>query len=155
MAITPTNPIAGSAQTGFTSPTYTITEDNPPNGHSEQWAITGIGGTQPSDVTASTVSVPFTVTVERPASFRAAPTLPTNGILGNVPRNVYKVRTRKGVIPVAGQAAQTMLIETKFSVPAGVDVADPDNMRAAVSAHVGLIDNLSASIGNLAVYGVL
>lgn len=155
MAISPTTTLPGSAQTGFTSPTFSLAPDLAPNGHSEQWVVYGKGGTQPSGVEVNSVSAPFTLTVQRPAQFRVAPIVPASGVMGNVPRNVYLVRTRKSVAPVSGQANQIMLIETKFSVPAGADVNDSDNVLAAYSAHFGLLEDQSSNLGQLAISGVL
>lgn len=155
MSFGPSSPCTGAPQTGLTSPTYTLSADVAPNSHSEQLAVTALGGTQ-TGVEAHSVSAPFTITMERPANFRqvGSPN-PVTGILGSVPRNVYTLRTRKGVVPLAGQAYQTMLIETKISVPAGADSADPESVRAALSAHAGVLWDDSAGIGDVLINGVL
>lgn len=155
MSFGPSSPLTGGAQTGLTSPTYTLTGDVAPNSHSEQLAVTALGGTQ-TGVTAHSVSSPFTLTAERPAQFKQLGTPnPTTGIVSNVGRNVFVIRTRKGVSPLAGQPIQVMLIETRISVPAGSDTADPANVRAALSAHIGCLSNQSAGIGDLCIDGVL
>lgn len=155
MSFGPSSPITGASQTGLTSPTYTIVADTPPNNHSEQYAVTTLGGTQ-TGVVAHSVSSPFTLTMERPAQFRVLGTPnPVTGIVANVPRNVYKVRTRKGVVPLSGQPVVPMMIETIISVPAGADVADPTSVRAALSAHIGLLNAESAGIGDTTIDGVL
>lgn len=155
MSFGPSSPLTGASQTGFTSPTYTFVSDTPPNSRSEQLAVTALGGTQGS-ATAHSVSSPFTLTMERPAQFKMlGQPNPVTGVVANVPRNVYVVRTRKGALPLAGQAAQTLLIETKISVPAGSDTADPDNIRAALSAHCGLLWDQSTGIGDTGIDGVL
>lgn len=150
-----TNPVTGASVTGLTSPTYTHTEDAAPNMHADQVAISTLGGTQGS-ATAHSVSSPFTVTVERPANLRqvGAPN-PISGVLGSVPSNVYKVRTRKGMVPLSGQAARIGVLESKFSIPAGADVASPDDIRAAISAHIGVLSDLSDDIATLGLTGIL
>lgn len=155
MSFAPTSPVTGLAQTGLTSPTYTIASDTPPNAHSKQYAVSALGGTQ-TGVNVHSVSSPFTITAERPAAFRqlGSPN-PVTGVISNVPRNVFVVRTRKGVSPLAGQPIQTMLIETRISVPAGADIADSINIRAALSAHLGSLSQVSSALGDVVLTGTL
>ena len=87
MSFTLTSPVTGGAQTGFTSPTYTIVSDTAPDNNGKQVAVSAIGGTQ-SGVTIHSVASPFTITFARPKSFKAAAPNPVNGRLSNVPRNV-------------------------------------------------------------------
>jgi hypothetical protein len=47
MSISVTSPITGGAQTGLTSPTYTVVTDTaPPGNPGKQVAVTALGGTQ-------------------------------------------------------------------------------------------------------------
>jgi hypothetical protein len=150
-----TSPITGAAQTGFTSPTYTHVADTPPNPNGKQFAVTALGGTQ-AGVIVHSVAAPFTVASFRPAVFRQlGKANPVTGVINNVLRNVYKTNTRKGVLPLAGQAYQTMLITTTVEIPAGSDLADPGNIRAAYSAHIGALSQQSAGLGDLGVSGIL
>lgn len=156
MSMSISSPVTGGAQTGLTSPTYTVATDTPPNAFSKQYAVTALGGTQAGVDTSSSASRPFTVTVARPAALRQlSPVDAVTGILRNVPRNTYKVITRKGVTPLSGQSAQVMLITTTIEVPAGADLADAPNVRAALSLHNGAIAQISAGMGDTAVSGVL
>jgi hypothetical protein len=155
MTLSISSPLTGAAQTGLTSPTYTLSSDVGPNNHSIQYAVTALGGTQ-AGVEAHSVSKPFTITVERPANFKMLGRLnPVTGTLGSVPRNVYKVRTRKGVEPLEGQAFVPAMVETVIYVPAGSDEADPESVRAMLSAHIGTLNNISAALGSTCVTGVL
>lgn len=139
MSFSPTSPVIGATVTGLTSPTYTLVEDTPPNSHSQQWAVSALGGTQ-SGVEVHSVSSPFTITWERPAQFRSLGVVnPVTGRLGAVPRNVYKIRCRKGVEPLSGQAFVNAQAELSISVPAGADVADPESVRAMLSAFFGFL----------------
>lgn len=155
MSISLTSPITGAAQTGFTSPTYTHAADIAPDVNGKQAVVTALGGTQ-TGVSISSVACPFTITFWRPKTLKVLgnPSV-SNGVIGNVARNVYKVVTRKGVTPLAGQPFQTMLITTTMEVPAGSDSADPANVRAALSAHLGALSQQSAGIGDMLVSGVL
>jgi hypothetical protein len=42
MTIALTTPVTGTAQTGLTSPTYTVVADTPPNAYSKQYAVTAL-----------------------------------------------------------------------------------------------------------------
>lgn len=155
MTITVTSPITGAAQTGFTAPTYTLTADVAPDSNGKQNAVTALGGTQAGVVTHS-VAAPFTVTATRPKVFRVlGKANPVTGLIKEVPTNTYTVLTRKGVLPLAGQPYVNCMIKTSISIPAGSDVADPSNLRAALSAHIGALSQQSAGIGDTAVSGII
>lgn len=155
MSWNPTSPITGAAQTGLTSPTYTHVADVAPDVNGKQVAVSALGGTQ-TGVTAHSVASPFTITFVRPKAYKVlGKTNPVTGLLPAVPMNSYKVITRKGVIPLAGQPFKTMLITTTVDVPAGADTADPANVRAALSAHFGALAQQSAGVGDTGVSGVM
>jgi len=155
MAIALTSPITGSAQTGLTSPTYTIVTDIAPDNNGKQFAITALGGTQ-TGVIPHTVASPFTVTFVRPKQLKSLSRVnPVTGELRGVPRNVYKIITRKGVVPLAGQPSTTMNIVTTIDVPAGSDTYDSNSVRAALSAHFGSLSQVSAGIGDTAVSAII
>lgn len=150
-----TSPITGLAQTGFTSPTYTVTTDVAPDVNGRQVAVTALGGTQ-SGVVAHSVAAPFTITFFRPKAYKVlGKTNPVTGLLPSVPTNSYKVITRKGVLPLAGQPYSQMQITTIVEVPAGADTADQANIRAALSAHFGALSQQSAGVGDTAISGVM
>lgn len=156
MAITITSPVTGAAQTGLTSPTYTVVADTaPPGNPGRQVAVTALGGTQ-TGVTAHAVSSPFTGNITRPASPKVlgSPN-PVTGVIANVPMNTYKVITRKGVIPLAGQPVKVMSAITIVDVPAGADTADAANIRACLSFHFGLVAQQSAGFGDTTISGIL
>lgn len=147
--------VTGAAQTGLTTPTYTTSVDTPPDVNSKQVAITALGGTQ-TGVDVHSVSRPFTLTVTRPRQFGVlGKPNPTTGLISSVPRNTYKALTRKGVTPLAGQPSVPALIRTEIEVPAGSDTADAANLRAAISAHIGLLWAVAAGLGDTTVNGVL
>lgn len=154
MTWAPTTPVTGAAQTGFTSPTYTLSVDTYPGVNGKQHAITAVGGTQ-AGVRAHSVSDPFTLSGGRPTSLRSLPAMNGNGGFSSVPRNTYFVITRKGVNIAANQPAVTMLVTSKFEVPAGADSYDAANVRAACSVHIGSLSQQSAGLGDLCTSGVL
>jgi len=155
MSFAPTSPVTGGAQTGLTSPTYTIASDTPPDSNAKQFYVSALGGTQ-TGVLAHSVAAPFTLSMFKPKVFKyLAPLNPVTGVLRGVPFNSYKVITRKGVLPLAGQSFKNALITTQLDIPAGSDVADPLSLKAAISAHIGLLTQISAGIGDTAVNGVL
>jgi len=155
MAVTITSPITGSAQTGFTSPTYTHVSDMAPDTNGRQVAVTALGGTQ-AGVTTHSVASPFTINVVRPKVFKfLGKAHPVTGVIANVPKNVYKLISRKGVLPLAGQPYQTMIVTTVMECPAGADTADAPNVRACISAHYGALAQQSAGFGDTVVTGIL
>jgi hypothetical protein len=156
MTVNVSSPITGLAQTGLTSPTYTVTADVAPDTNGKQVAVTALGGTQ-SGVTAHTVASPFTHTFIRPKALRVLPGAdPSTGLVrGTVPRNVYKLLTRKGVVPLANNPAVVMFITTIIDVPAGADLANPAEVRAALSSHFGYLSQVSAGVGDTAVSGIM
>jgi hypothetical protein len=155
MSFTLTSPVTGAAQTGFTSPTYTHVTDVAPDINGKQVAVTALGGTQ-TGATIHSVASPFTTTFTRPKSFKAlGKPNPVTGLVASVPRNVYKLITRKGVLPLAGQPYATMLITTIIEVPAGSDTADAANIRAGLSMHIGSLSQQSAGSGDSAVSGII
>lgn len=156
MSFTLTSPITGGAQTGFTTPTYTIAVDTAPSQTGKQYAVSAIGGTQTGVDTSSSPTRPFTITLSRPAVLRQLPSLnAVTGILGNVPRNVYKVIVRKGTTVLANQVPQVALATVEVSVPAGADTNDAPNVRAMLSLLIGSLNSISASIGDTCVTGVI
>lgn len=155
MAFSLTSPITGTAQTGLTSPTYTHVADLAPDSSGKQVAVSALGGTQ-TGVTASSMASPFTITFWRPKVFKfLGKPNPTTGIVKDVPRNTFKLLTRKGVLPLAGQPLSNMQITTVIDLPAGADLADPANVRAALSAHIGALSQQSAGIGDTVVSGIV
>lgn len=155
MTVSVSSPITGAAQTNLTTPTYTVVQDIAPAQNAKQWAVTALGGTQ-TGVTVHTVASPFTVSVFRPQNPQVLkPVNPVSGVLAKVPTNTYKVITRKGVLPLAGQSYKNMLVTTTIEVPAGADTADPSNIRAALSAHIGALSQQSAGVGDTTVNGML
>jgi hypothetical protein len=156
MSLTLTSPVTGGAQTGFTSPTYTVTTDTAPTNTGKQYAVTALGGTQTGVDTSSTPSRPFTITLQRPPVLRGVPAVnQVTGLVGTVPTNVYKIIVRKGCTVVTGQAPRVALATCELSIPAGADSADAANIRAMLSLLVGGLNQISASIGDTLVTGVI
>lgn len=155
MAFAPSTPITGSAQTGLTSPTYTIAPDSTPDVNGKQYYVSALGGTQ-TGVLAHSVAAPFTVSMFKPKVLKTlSPVNPVTGVLRSVPVNTYKVITRKGVLPLAGQSQKTAVLKTELDIPAGSDLADPLSLRAAISAHIGLLSQISSAIGDSVVTGTI
>lgn len=155
MSFTLTSPITGLAQTGFTSPTYTHVADTAPDITGKQVAVTAVGGTQVG-VTTHTIASPFTITVFRPKAFRSlGKANPVTGVIRDVPRNTFKVITRKGVTVLAGQPYTNLQITTIVEIPAGADTADAPNVRAALSAHLGALSQQTSGLGDTCVSGVI
>nr|WEU70902.1 MAG: hypothetical protein 2 [Hangzhou atkins-like virus 1] len=154
MSFNLSSPVTGGAQTGFTSPTYTLTADSAPNGFGRQWAVTALGGTQ-AGVDVHSVSKPFTITSFRPAQLRALP-VPNNvtGVIKNIPYNTWKLLVRKGALPAANNNPVINRIIVQSEVYAGTDTYESANVRAMVSLAVGALSQQSAGIGDMYVTGI-
>jgi hypothetical protein len=156
MSFTLSSPITGGAQTGFTTPTYTIAVDTAPTNTGKQYAVTALGGTQAGVDASSSPSRPFTVTLQRPQNLKVLAAVdPITGQLRSVPMNTYKILVRKGVTPLTAQPAKTLMASLTIDVPAGSDAADAANIRAAMSLLIGSLNQISASIGDTLVTGVI
>jgi len=155
MTISLSGAITGGAQTGFTSPTYTVTSDVAPDAQSRQYAVTSLGGTQ-TGVTTHTATSPFTFTVRRPVSFKqvGVPN-PSTGVIYPSGKNVWKMIVRKGCTPAASQSPIVGLASVELSVPAGADTYDAPNVRAMVGFLIGCLSNQSSGIGDSLVSGIM
>lgn len=155
MSFNPGASVTGSAVSGFTSPTYTLTVDVAPSINGKQYAITALGGTQ-ANVEVHTVSKPFTLSFFRPPQLRTLPAAnPVTGIIKNIPVNTYKMITRKGALPAANQSAQVARITTIIEVPAGSDTFEPEDIKAMISAHFGAGNNQASGIADTVLSGIL
>jgi hypothetical protein len=155
MAFNPTSPVTGATSSVLTSPTYTVTADTAPAANAKQVAVTALGGTQ-SGVSPHSASSPFTGTMFRPTTLKTLqPVNPVTGVLRSVPMNDYTVLTRKGMLPLAGQAVKAGMVRTVLSVPAGADLADPNSLAAMISFHIGLLTQLAEEIRKTAVTGTI
>ncbi|DAD51241.1 TPA_asm: coat protein [ssRNA phage SRR7976357_1] len=154
MSFTPTSPITGAAISGLTSPTYTIVADTPPSAVSKQYAVSGLGGTQ-TGVTAHSLSSPFTQTMFRPSSFKVLGQPNPSGVIRSFPNNTFTVLTRKGVSVLASQPIQTMLIKTDLRIPSGADTYDLVNIKAAISAHIGLLWQIAQGLTDTVTTGTM
>jgi len=152
MAWSPSTPLTGTSQTGLTSPTYTLSADTAPSSNGKQFAITAIGGTQ-AGVSATTASAPFTLSFFKPAVTKQR-TQDFQGYTMAAPMNVYKQITRKSVKVDSWGSLRTMLVTTIVEVPAGSETSDSSSVRAALSCHIGALDNTSAGLGDTVISGV-
>lgn len=144
MSFAPSTPVTGAAVTGLTSPTYTIAADTAPTQFGKQYVVTALGGTQ-TDVSVHSVASPFLVSLTRPSAFKPLSLVnPSTGRLTSVPRNAWKMIFMKGATPLDGQAPVAILARMEFLIPAGVDAADPNEVRAFMSFIGGLL-NIQAS----------
>jgi hypothetical protein len=106
-------------------------------------------------VTVHSVASPFTVTIVRPKVFKTlGPVVPNTGLVARVPKNSWKIIVRKGVTPLAGQPASVMVVKCELDIPAGADTADAANIRGAISALIGALNQQSAGLGDTLVSGV-
>lgn len=155
MSVNLTSPLTGSTITGFTSPTYTLTADTSiaPNG--KQWAVTALGGTQ-ANVDTHSIAKPFTIAYFKQAIGKTLGQLnPLTGLYkGTPPRNKDRLVTRKGV-NCAANVPDIAYIRTELDFPAGADTYEPEDLKAAISAHIGALSQLSAGIADTKLTGIM
>lgn len=155
MSFNLTSPVTGAAQTGLTSPTYTLTSDTAPDSNGKQFAVTALGGTQ-TGVDVHTVASPFTICQWRPKVPRVLGNPNVNtGVINQVPNNTYKTIVRKGVTPLAGQPVRVATLSLVADIPAGSELANPEDIRAMYSLMIGALQQQAAGLGDLAVNGIL
>lgn len=137
MTIALSSPVTGTAVTGLTSPTYTVTVDISPDTNAKSWIVTALGGTQ-TGVRTHSVSDPFTISYWRPKVLKTLPF--PNSITGryaNIGSNDYSQVVRKGMNYAANQPPLVGISRLNFTIPAGSDAYDTPNVNALVSATLG------------------
>lgn len=160
MSLSPNATVTGGAQTGFTSPTFTIAADTPPESNAKQWYVSALGGTQ-TGASAHAGASPFTVAFFRPKSFRRPAT--PNGVLsisgganGVKGKNTFKLIVRKGVFAYDTNYRDGLLMATlSVDVPVGSESMSKDDIRSAISCLIGFLNGNSAAIGDSIIDGTL
>jgi hypothetical protein len=144
---------AVAAVTGFTSATFTTVASSTtvPNGKS--YTVTAKGGTQPVAVDVHSASRPFSFLCTRPQTIQQLPPLNTAGTLPNVPINVYTLGVRKGLTVYAGQPSSAGYCKISIGIPAGADLADPDNVAAMLLCSSMTLAQMAQDIINTAKSG--
>lgn len=135
-----TSPVTGTAITGLTSPTYTVISDgSAPAPMTKSWYVSALGGTQ-TGVETHTIASPFTISWKNPAALLIPGTADVTGVYRSPMRqNRYELLTRKGGRPLSGQAHRLNMVRTQISVEAGAETADPMQLAAMLSAHIGVL----------------
>lgn len=153
MTVSLSSPITGTAQTGLTSPTYTVVDFTAPDVNGKSKAVTALGGTQ-TGVDVHSGPRPFTLSFWWPKIWKLLGFPDRNGNVRSEGFNVVKLVTRKGVTPFLNMPSRTMVITTSVEVPVGAEAADAANVRAALSAHIGGLSQVSSGFGDTAVTGL-
>lgn len=142
MSISLTSPVTGSAQTGFTSPTYTIESSQAADSNGKHWVVTALGGTQGS-ASANTVGFPFTFTAWIPKVFKSITPALANltGFSKQVPKNEWVYKTTKGVSinGVGGMSQAEIITYVRIPVGAFTGTNGADDLKAMHSFHLGAL----------------
>lgn len=158
MAFSPSSPLVGTTDvtiTGFTSPTYTLTQDTAPSANGKQYTVSALGGTQ-TGVTVHSVGSPFTLSCFRPVSPKTlAAANPLSGVVRAVGKNKYTLITRKGMTPYANAAIEVGTVRTEINIPAGTDTYDVANVKAAIAAHIMMLQSVADGLCTTVQTGVL
>lgn len=153
MAISLSATVTGSAQAGFSSPTYGTAVDTPPSVNSKQWYVTTIGGTQ-TNVVESGIAKPFTITVFKPAVFKPV-IRNADGIATRASGfDVWRVIVRKGVDTNSEvDWTENAVIDCAIKIPVGAPDNNASNLRAMMSFFIGSLTDVSSSLGTAVVTG--
>jgi len=154
MTISLSSPVTGAAQTGFTSPTYTVTADQPPQANAKQWAVTAVSGAGNTPRLHANGD-PFTATYFKPLVYKFLGILNAVGIPTRVPRNVDKWVFRKGVLPHTSLNPQPAIVTITIDRPAGCEANNPVDLRALLSFAYGVVSQQAAGNGDTVVSGVM
>ena len=154
MTWSPDSSILGGAQTGLTTPAYTLAADLAPDAASRAYVVTALGGTQ-TNVRSSTAGDPFTALIRRGRYQSIPPKNPVTGAYGNVPLNRIEVLCQKGVYIDSSNTLRTARIRVIAELPAGCEAADPANVRALASFTIGLLSEESQDYGDTLITGIL
>lgn len=149
------SPVTGAAITGLTSPTYTLSEDTPPEANAKSLVVTTLGGTQ-TNVRAHALSDPFSITVWKPKVPKALPA--KNSITAtypNVPMNSYAIIVRKGVYIDSSSVLRQCTLRVLMDVPAGADASDVVNIKSALSLLGGVMFAEGDDLADLLSKGLL
>lgn len=155
MTLSVTSPVTGAPMAGLTSPTYTLSADKAPTINANQWVVTALGGTQ-TNVEASSIGQPFTITLFKPASFKPPATNELGQAVRTSGRDVWKANVRKGVATstAAGTAlTEVMQIDLIMQIPVGAPDADANSVRAGLSLLFGALFTNGTDIANAIVTG--
>jgi len=154
MTWSPDSSTTGGAQTGFTTPTFTLVSTVAPAVNAVSKAVSAVSGT--ATATANSASSPFTVSFWVPLVYKALSSVwnSVKGLFGTVPNNQYKIIFRKGGLAAAGVPV-TAVARITFDIPAGMETYNPDEVRALVSFMVGILNEESADVADTLVTGVL
>lgn len=135
-----TSPITGAAQSGLTSPTYSVTEDRAPYPNGKQWLVSACGGTQPG-VSPNSLGKPFTISWFRPAVIKIVTVAIGSafGLIANPPRNQWKLVVRKAmnINNLGGYAMGNATVT--FDIPVGAIDTHEESVEALVSALMGAL----------------
>jgi len=155
MSISLSSPVTGAAQTGFTSPTYTLVQDTAVSQNAKRWIVSVCGGTQ-TGARAHSVSDEFSITFVKPLTMKMVQAF--SSLLPNSFKpayNRYWVIVKKGGIPASGLVSVPTTMRIPIDVAAGVENYDAANMRAMLSLAIGALNQISAGLGDTIANGVL
>lgn len=132
--------VTGAAMTGLTTPTYTLSSDQPPSINARQSIVTALGGTQ-TGVRTHSPSDPFSLTPVKPVKALPPPRPnPVTGVVGPAGRNKTSVLFRKGTVPVVGQNPQVSDVRLEMNIIAGAEINDKPNVAALLSLVGGWVN---------------
>lgn len=153
MTWSPDSSITGGTITGYTTPAFTLVDDQAPAVNAKQKTCTALTGTQ-GTASANTVNEPFTVTFYKPPLQGLPAANPVTGLRGAIPKNPWRIVIRKGGEVASGVAA-TAVVRINLDIPAGMETYDPDQIKSLVSFMAGLFNEECQDLAETLITGVL
>jgi hypothetical protein len=91
----------------------------------------------------------------RPVQIKTLPSVNANGVIKDIPVNQYKIVTRKGAVPAVNQLSRIPKVTTTIEIDAGCETYEPEDIKALLSAHFGLLWGNAQEIYNTVTTGVM
>lgn len=150
----PDSSISGSTITTFTTPAFTLAGVLAPAWNAVKKIVTAVSGTGTSGVTANSASSPFEAVFYVPQVLRSTPKPnPITGKYPPIPVNQYRLVVKKGGKVNADGTQATAVAKLSFDIPAGMETADADQVKALVSFIIGLATEESQDLVDTLIAG--
>lgn len=137
--------VTGTGQTGFTSPTYTLTQGTAPTQAGKQGLVTALGGTQPG-VSVNSPLIPFRLNLITPLNIRSAAPQRSNAnqLIANNRNKWLFIGAKGGLLIPASNIYGQMDVKFECNIPAGMETASPAEIRAFWSLFGGWASSKSS-----------
>jgi len=148
-----TSPIH-DAYVGESDSVFSVVNDTAPFPNGKQWAVNDVSVVGFASVVPHSIAFPFTHTFIKPSVLKvAAKPNAITGVTPSVPKNKYKVVTRKGT-KVNSTTNSMILVESYITIPAGAENYSPGDVKAALQLHQGALDQQLSGVADVCITGL-